>query len=256
MCDTCGCEEHGSVDTHAAIAPAGGARTIAIEERLLSANDAAAAHNRAHFARQGLLAVNLMGTPGAGKTALLEATIRAGRWRIAVIEGDQATDRDAARIAAAGAPVAQIETGAGCHLDAGQVHRALHGLGGDADVLFIENVGNLVCPALFDLGEHLRVVVTSPPEGEDKPLKYPPMFRAADVVVLNKVDLLPHLSFDLDAWRAALDAVNPRAAVVCLSARSGAGLSEWIEALAAARPRSPLFGSPPLGGGEDGPVRA
>ena len=143
--------------------------------------------------QRAILAVNLMGTPGAGKTALLEATIAKwrGSRRIVVIEGDQATDRDSARIRAAGATARQVETGLGCHLDAHQIHDALHHLDlRDGDLLFIENVGNLVCPALFDLGERLRVVVTSPTEGADKPLKYPPMFRAAHLVVLNKCDLI------------------------------------------------------------------
>lgn len=229
MCDTCGC---GAPHAHE---PA--TRAIAVGERLLADNDRAAAHNRAHFAAHGLLAVNVMGTPGAGKTALLEATIRAaGRWRVTVVEGDQATARDRDRIAAAGAPAVQVETGLGCHLDAHQVHDALHALPAQAaDLLFVENVGNLVCPALFDLGEGLRVVVTSPTEGVDKPVKYPPMFRAADVVVLNKVDLLPHLPFDLAEWRAHLAAVNRCATVLLLSALTGAGLPAWLTVLERAR---------------------
>jgi hydrogenase nickel incorporation protein HypB len=228
MCDRCGCGEpiaHG---------PASPTREIAVGERLLAANDRVAAHNRDHFAAHGLLAVNVMGTPGSGKTALLEATIRAsaGRWRMAVVEGDQATARDRDRIAATGAAATQVETGLGCHLDARQVHDALHALPPhDVEVLFIENVGNLVCPALFDLGEGLRVVVTSPTEGADKPVKYPPMFRAADVVVLNKIDLLPHLPFDLAEWRGHLAAVNRGAALVLLSALTGDGLPVWLAAL-------------------------
>jgi hydrogenase nickel incorporation protein HypB len=232
MCDRCGCGEpidHG---------PASPTREILVEERLLADNARVAAHNRDHFAAHGLLAVNVMGTPGSGKTALLEATIRAtaGRWRMAVVEGDQATARDRDRIAATGAAATQVETGLGCHLEARQVHDALHALRlGDADVLFIENVGNLVCPALFDLGEGLRVVVTSPTEGADKPVKYPPMFRAADVVVLNKIDLLPHLPFDLAEWRNHLAAVNRRAAVLLLSALTGDGMPGWLATLARAR---------------------
>lgn len=232
MCDRCGC------GASVAPAPAAATREIAVGERLLADNDHAAAHNRAHFAAHGLLAVNVMGTPGSGKTALLEATVRAtaGRWRLAVVEGDQATARDSARIAAAGAPAVQVETGLGCHLDAQQVHAALHALPAHAaDLLFIENVGNLVCPALFDLGEALRVVVTSPAEGADKPRKYPPMFRAADVVVLNKVDLLPHLPFDLAEWREHLAAVTRRAEVLLLSALTGDGLPAWLAALERAR---------------------
>lgn len=232
MCDRCGCGEPIEHE------PASPTREIAVGERLLADNDRVAAHNRDHFAAHGVLAVNVMGTPGSGKTALLEATIRAttGRWRIAVVEGDQATARDRDRIAASGAAATQIETGLGCHLDARQVHDALHRLPPrDADLVFIENVGNLVCPALFDLGEGLRVVVTSPTEGADKPVKYPTMFRAADVVVLNKVDLLPHLPFDLAEWRDHLAAVNRRAAVLPLSALTGAGMAGWVATLARTR---------------------
>ena len=219
MCDTCGCN-------------ATPIRTIPVGERLLAQNDDIAAHNRTHFAACDVTAVNLMGTPGAGKTALLEATIIRGNLRIAVIEGDQATQRDSARITAAGAPVYQIETGTGCHLDAQQVHQALDALPlHSLDLLVIENVGNLVCPALFDLGEHRRIVVTSPPEGTDKPLKYPSMFRTADLIVLNKSDLLPHVPFDLDAWRRYVGQINSDARVVLTSALTGSGLTEWLALL-------------------------
>jgi hydrogenase nickel incorporation protein HypB len=199
-------------------------------------NDRAAAHNRAHFDAHGVLAVNVMGAPGSGKTELLSATIAAAadRWRIGVIEGDQATRRDAERIAAAGAPVVQVETGLGCHLDARQVHRALDELPlADLDLVFIENVGNLVCPALFDLGVHQCAVVTSPTEGADKPLKYPPMFRAADLVVLNKVDLLPYVPFDPAEWEAFVGRVNPRALTLRTRALAAGGIAEWLIALAA-----------------------
>ncbi|MGO9607258.1 MAG: hydrogenase nickel incorporation protein HypB [Candidatus Binataceae bacterium] len=209
-------------------------RTIEVNERLLKSNAAEAEHNRAHLAARRILAINLMGTPGAGKTALLEATI--AQWRdfrrILVIEGDQATDRDSARIRAAGAMACQVETGLGCHLDAHQIHDALHNLDlADGDLLFIENVGNLVCPALFDLGEKLRVVVTSPTEGADKPLKYPPMFRAAHVVVLNKCDLLPHVPFNLYEWTEYVGAINPHARIIRTSALSGEGIGEWLAAI-------------------------
>ena len=218
MCDTCGCR-------------ASAARTIDVNERLLAANAAEAAHNRAHLSERKIFAINLMGTPGAGKTALLEATI--AKWResrrILVIEGDQATDRDSARIRAAGATACQVETGLGCHLDAHQVHNALHHLSpGNGDLLFIENVGNLVCPALFDLGERLRVIVTSPTEGVDKPLKYPPMFRAAHVVVLNKCDLIPHVPFNLAEWTEYVRAINPQARIIMTSALSGEGIDNWL----------------------------
>jgi hydrogenase nickel incorporation protein HypB len=218
MCDTCGCGT-----------PSG--RTIDVNERLLASNAAQAEHNRAHFTERKILSINLMGTPGAGKTALLEATI--AKWResrrILVIEGDQATDRDSARIRAAGATACQVETGLGCHLDAHQIDDALHHLYlGDGDLLFIENVGNLVCPALFDLGERLRIVVTSPAEGTDKPLKYPPMFRAAQVVVLNKCDLIPHVPFNLDEWTEYARTINQHARIIITSALSGEGVGELL----------------------------
>ena len=211
--------------------------TIEVNDRLLGVNTESARHNREHFIARKLLAINLMGTPGAGKTALLEATIRA--WSpsaIAVVEGDQATERDSARIRRAGAAAFQVETGLGCHLDANQVHGALHHLELAAgDLVFIENVGNLVCPALFDLGEQLKVVVTSPAEGVDKPLKYPPMFRAADIVVLNKCDLLPHVPFEIEQWNEFVMAVNPRARILKTSALDGSGLDSWIAEIAVRR---------------------
>jgi len=223
MCDSCGC---GTPRV---------ARTIVLNEPLLALNAAAAGHNRAHLAERGLFAINLMGAPGAGKTALLEATIRtAGRSQaIAVIEGDQATERDSDRIRAAGATAFQVETGLGCHLDAEQIHHLLHRMPLKPGAwLFVENVGNLVCPALFDLGEELRVVVTTPTEGVDKPLKYPPMFRVADFVVLNKVDLLKHVPFSFDEWNEYLGAVNPRAKIIRTSALTGEGIDTWLDAVA------------------------
>lgn len=226
MCDTCGCGE-----------PA--IRTVEVHERLVAAHAGAARHNRDHFARRRMFAVNMMGAPGAGKTALLEATMRrlASHSPVAVIEGDQATDRDSQRIRASGATAWQVETGLGCHLDATQVHRALDEFGPDCDggLMFIENVGNLVCPALFDLGEHLRVLVTSPAEGIDKPLKYPPIFRAAEIVVLNKCDLLMHLRFDVSEWTGYVQAVNPHAHIIFTSALGGKGIDEWMAALDQAR---------------------
>jgi hydrogenase nickel incorporation protein HypB len=218
MCDTCGCSSPP-------------VRRIDLNQRLISSNDAAAQHNRSHFVARRIFVINLMGAPGAGKTALLEATLK--RWRsstnVAVIEGDQSTDRDSARIRAAGAVAFQVETGLGCHLDATQVHGALHHLElPDDTVLFIENVGNLVCPALFDLGEQLRILVTSPTEGVDKPLKYPPMFRVADIVLLNKCDLLPHLHFDVDEWKHYVLSTNPGARIIIASALTGDGISEWL----------------------------
>jgi hydrogenase nickel incorporation protein HypB len=234
MCDSCGC---GTLPV---------VRTIELNERLLASNAAAAEHNRAHFARRGLFAINLMGAPGAGKTALLEATIRAtGRTQaIAVIEGDQATERDSARVRAAGAAAFQVETGLGCHLDADQIHRMLGRMQlKQGDWLFIENVGNLVCPALFDLGEGLRVLVTTPTEGVDKPIKYPPMFRAADLVVLNKVDLLNYVPFSFDEWIEYLGAVNPHAQIIRTSALTGEGVDTWLAAVANHAPAFPAGNS-------------
>jgi hydrogenase nickel incorporation protein HypB len=214
------------------------ARTIEIERDILSKNDVYARANRVRLAKAGVLALNLLSSPGAGKTSLLVQMIGdlRGRRPIAVIEGDQQTSRDADRIRAAGAPAVQINTGKGCHLDAHMVGHALDALplppGG---LLMIENVGNLVCPAAFDLGEARKVVVLSVTEGEDKPLKYPDMFAAADLLVINKVDLLPHLDFDMAACLAAARRVNPRADVLQVSSRTGQGLPAlyaWIEAAA------------------------
>jgi len=204
--------------------------TIDLEARILAANDARAKKNRALFAALRILALNLVSAPGSGKTTLLERTIRdlKGELPLAVLEGDQATANDAERIRAAGAPVVQINTGAGCHLEADMVARGFSELKPAPDsVLFIENVGNLVCPALFDLGERAKVAILSVAEGEDKPLKYPHMFRAADMMILNKIDLLPHVDFDVA--RAAENArkVNPRITILQLSARTGEGLDAW-----------------------------
>lgn len=207
-------------------------KALKLELDLLDKNDRYARESRALFARLGTVALNLMGAPGAGKTALLEATL--GRMRgelpIAVLEGDQETDRDAARIRATGCPVLQINTGAGCHLDASMVLRALRELPlAERSLLFIENVGNLVCPALFDLGERAKVVVMSTTEGEDKPLKYPHMFRAADVLVLNKIDLTPYVGFDERACLANARRINPSLQVFRVAATKDTGLEEWCD---------------------------
>jgi hydrogenase nickel incorporation protein HypB len=241
MCDVCGCE--GLVHEHV---HADGTRhshahgehhrdhgdVVALEQRVLAKNDALAARNRAWLAERKLHALNLMGAPGAGKTALLERTVRdlKARTPLVVIEGDQATANDAERIRAAGAPVVQVNTGAGCHLDADMVLGALRELAPPPGVLVaIENVGNLVCPALFDLGEERRVVVFSVTEGEDKPLKYPHMFRAAELVLLNKIDLLPYLDFDVGRAIEHASAMRPRVPVLQVSARTGAGLDAWYD---------------------------
>ncbi|HEY7273172.1 MAG TPA: hydrogenase nickel incorporation protein HypB [Actinoplanes sp.] len=201
-----------------------------MEQKVLAKNDALAEHNRDMLAGLGILAVNLMSSPGSGKTTLLERTIRTvGQDRpVAVIEGDQETLIDAERIRRAGCAVEQVNTGAGCHLDAAMMHDALHKLDPEpGSLLFVENVGNLVCPALFDLGEGGKVVIISVTEGTDKPLKYPYMFAVADLVIVNKVDLLPYVDFDLEACRRHVAAVNPGTPVVALSATRGDNLEAW-----------------------------
>jgi hydrogenase nickel incorporation protein HypB len=203
---------------------------IPIGRDVLAANDAAAGANRRAFAAHGVTALNLVSSPGGGKTTLLERTIEAlaGDAAMGVVEGDQATDRDAVRIRAAGAPAIQINTGTGCHLDAAMVAGAVPALGlPRGALLFIENVGNLVCPALFDLGERAKVLVASVTEGDDKPLKYPHMFRASAIVVLNKIDLLPHVPFDVARFDAHVRAVNPNACIFHVSATRGEGMHAW-----------------------------
>jgi hydrogenase nickel incorporation protein HypB len=213
----------------------------------MAKNDAQADKNRAWFAGREILALNLVSSPGSGKTALLERTIKdlSGEMPISVVEGDQATVKDAERIRAVGAPAVQVNTGAGCHLDAEMISRATAELRPPAgSVLFIENVGNLVCPALFDLGERAKVVILSVTEGEDKPLKYPHMFQAAELMVINKIDLLPHVDFDLDAVVGYARQINPAIAVTMLSVRSGEGLADWygwVRGLAA-EAREPAIG--------------
>ncbi len=206
--------------------------TVELDMRILAKNDALAAKNRAWFAGREILALNLVSSPGAGKTTLLERTIRDLRQelRLFVVEGDQATSNDGERILAAGAPVIQVNTGAGCHLDADMVARGLAQLRPETgSVVMIENVGNLICPALFDLGERAKIVVLSVTEGEDKPLKYPHIFRAANLVILNKCDLLPHLDFDVARVIANAREVNPDIIVLKVSARSGEGLDAWYD---------------------------
>lgn len=211
--------------------------TVSLEQKVLARNDHLAQHNREWLRGRGIAAFNMTSSPGAGKTTLLERTIRAlPGTPIAVIEGDQETVRDAERIAATGARAVQINTGAGCHLDAEMTRRALHALDpGPGTLLFIENVGNLVCPALFDLGEARKVVLISVTEGTDKPLKYPHMFAAAGLVLVNKIDLLPYVDFDLAACTDYARAVNPGLELLPVSAATGEGIDRWYEWLAEQR---------------------
>ena len=232
MCDTCGClspsdHDHSHDHSHT--------KTIDVHASLFAANDALARANREHFEEAGAVALNLISSPGSGKTTLLEHTIEAlkSEINIAVIEGDIETERDADRIRAKGVPVIQLTTGGACHLDAAMTHKGFHRLqkepGGDSiDLLFIENVGNLVCPATFDLGEHERVVLVSVPEGPDKPAKYPKAFTSSNTFVVTKTDLLPY--FDFPVPEAVGDALklNPSLRTMDLSATTGKGMAGWL----------------------------
>jgi hydrogenase nickel incorporation protein HypB len=221
------------------------AKRIRLERKVLSENDRIAARLAQRFAEARLLVLNLLSSPGAGKTSLLEQTARrlGGDLRLAAVEGDLATDRDARRLRAAGLPTRQINTGRGCHLSARQVREALQHFDGDGrpldlhslDILFIENVGNLVCPSQFHLGERRRVVVASTPEGDDKPLKYPVAFEPADCVVLNKMDLVEAAGFSAEAFRRYVRGLAPRAVLLELSCRTGEGLDAWLDWLRAER---------------------
>lgn len=232
MCQTCGCAMapgNGSLQKRRG---AGHLAVADVLQDLLIANNQTAAHNREHFDRHGVLAINLMSSPGAGKTALLEATIVAlrERYRIAVIEGDLETDNDAVRIRAHGVPALQITTGTACHLDAQLVHQALHDLPlAEIDLLFIENVGNLVCPASFDLGQHRNVTLLSVTEGDDKPAKYPVIFRASDLVVLSKTDLLGLLDdFSPLKAAAALRGLGRETPMIHTAARRMPSIGPWL----------------------------
>lgn len=231
MCTECGCSSAGHSHNHEHES-----RTIRVEEDLLAKNNRLAAGNRQFFTSSHLLVLNLVSSPGSGKTSLLERTLAdlKERFSFAVLEGDQQTTNDADRIAATGVPVKQINTGAGCHLDA---HMVGHGVENfdlvETDILMIENVGNLVCPAAFDLGEDHKVVVLSVTEGEDKPLKYPHMFQAADLMLINKVDLLPYLDFDIEKCKSFARQVNPKIEIMEISCHSGVGMQQWYDWLTA-----------------------
>jgi hydrogenase nickel incorporation protein HypB len=249
MCATCGCGDDGATITlagdphphphpheHDHVHPHEHEHehieTIPLEQKVLAKNDLLAEQNREWLAQRDIVAFNLTSSPGAGKTTLLERTIRGidGRRPVAVIEGDQETLLDAERIRATGCRAVQVNTGAGCHLDADMVRRALETLDPEpGTLLFIENVGNLVCPALFDLGERNMVVVISVTEGADKPLKYPHMFAAAELVLINKIDLLPYVDFDLDVCAANARSINPHLKVLPVSATTGEGIESWYQ---------------------------
>ena len=247
MCTTCGCgsdevvvtdpdhhhdHDHHQHEGHVHVHDDRSARTLVLEQAVLARNDLLAEANRSWFAEQRILTVNLMSSPGAGKTTLLERTITdlSTELPMAVVEGDQETLLDADRIRATGCRVVQINTGAGCHLDADMVARGLKVLEPrPGSILLIENVGNLVCPAMFDLGERAKVVIMSVTEGQDKPLKYPQMFRAGELMVLNKVDLLPYVQFDPEQCFTYARQVNPKLEVISVSATRGDGLDAWYE---------------------------
>ena len=238
MCATCGCSgeaqhehDHDHDHPHGHVRAPFAPRRIVLEQRVLAKNDAAAEENRSRLRGRGIVALNLLSSPGAGKTTLLEKTVARLQplWPVSVIEGDQETSRDADRIRAAGCAAYQLNTGAGCHLDAEMVRRGLDALEPEArSLLLIENVGNLVCPALFDLGEAAKVVIVSVTEGDDKPLKYPHMFRASALMLINKLDLLPYVPFNVDQCIENARRVNPALEVLSVSALRGDGMEAWL----------------------------
>jgi hydrogenase nickel incorporation protein HypB len=237
MCATCGCgtsshHHHGEEGQHDHAHAASGKKTIDVDLDILQENNLLAQRNRGFFEGRNILALNLVSSPGSGKTTLLEKTLTdlRGRFKFAVIEGDQQTANDADRINATGTKVTQINTGKGCHLDAHMVLHAVQGMKLEGDsILFIENVGNLVCPAMFDLGEKERVVVISVTEGDDKPIKYPDMFHSSTLCIINKIDLLPYVNFDVEKAKAYARKVNPQLEIIELSCTSGQGMQTWYE---------------------------
>lgn len=207
-------------------------KTVEVLTKILDANDKQAQSNREHFQEHGILSFNLMSSPGAGKTTLLEKTIDLlkDEYKIGVIEGDLETNKDAERIKAKGVPAYQITTGQACHLDAFMVHEGIHHLPlQDLDIVFVENVGNLVCPASYDVGTHINIVLLSVPEGDDKPAKYPVMFRSADIVLITKADLIPYFDFNVDNVKKEIRRLNPKADILIISSKSGEGMDKWIK---------------------------
>jgi len=254
MCDTCGCDSHENKiriqkpgeqisdpmlkehhhhhDHKHGHSHTSDSRLIKVETNILSKNDQLAERNKEYFEAKNIFALNIMSSPGSGKTTLLEKTIKSllKDHNIAVIEGDQQSLNDALRIESAGAPVIQVNTGNGCHLDADMIHKAIHKLKlQESSMLFIENVGNLVCPALFDLGEAKRVVIISVTEGDDKPQKYPNIFETSQVCIINKTDLLPYVDFDIEKAKAHALRLNPHLEFIELSAKSGEGMEQWFQ---------------------------
>ena len=235
MCGVCGCGEgaaHLEGHSHSHAPDLSQARMIQIEQDILGKNDRYARANRDHFIRHGQFVLNLVSSPGSGKTTLLTATLNQlkGAIPMAVIEGDQQTSVDAERIRATGIQAVQINTGKGCHLDSDMVNKALKKLKpADGSLLFIENVGNLVCPSLFDLGEAARVVIISVTEGDDKPIKYPDMFHSSQLCIINKIDLLPYVQFDVEKTKEYARRVNHHLEFIELSATSGEGMEAWYE---------------------------
>mgnify|MGYP001770639981 CR=1 FL=1 len=229
MCKECGCSvNHNHEHEHAE------KKTIEVLRKILDANDRQAQENREHFEKHGVYCINLMSSPGAGKTSLLEKTIELLKkeLRIGVIEGDLETSRDAERIRAKGAPAYQITTGNACHLDAFMVHEGIHHLPlEDLDVVFVENVGNLVCPASYDVGAHLNVVLLSVTEGDDKPEKYPVMFKSADLMLITKIDLLPYVDFSVEKAVSFARRIKPNIDCIALSVKTGEGLQNWLDYL-------------------------
>ncbi len=234
MCDSCGCQTGHHHDSEQ------DRKIVEINRSLLAANQETAEKNQEHLDALGAVGINLISSPGAGKTTLLEKTIELldGKYSLGVIEGDIETERDADRIRAKGVPAVQLTTGGACHLDAALVHKGLHQIQhqlshetadqGRVDFIFIENVGNLVCPATFYLGEHKRVVMVSVPEGSDKPSKYPKAFVGSDLFIITKIDLLPYFDFSIDEAKESALTLNPNIEIIALSAVSGEGMDEWI----------------------------
>jgi hydrogenase nickel incorporation protein HypB len=240
MCDVCGCgnHDHSHEVNPMRVSDDTGKKTVEVKQSLLKENERVAEINRQHFDEKGILAINLISSPGSGKTTLLEKTIEAlkDEFKIGVLEGDIETERDAERVRAKGAAAVQLTTGGACHLEAPLVHKGFHALekqmdGEAPDILFIENVGNLVCPSSFYLGEHVRVVLVSVPEGPDKPAKYPKAFKTSNVFIITKADLLPYFDFDVEKVKKEALSLNPNLRIFVVSSKTGEGLNEWFDYL-------------------------